>query len=118
AGAGALFAAGPRTSADHRAAADAHAARGEWDAAVRERFRAVVRDLEERELIDTRAGRTAGEAATDAGLVLPSCAADLHAAAGLFDEVVYGGRRAAQDGDARIRAVDDAVRRARPVPAR
>lgn len=111
----ALFDAGPRTAGDHRRAADAHADRGEWAAAVRERLRAVVRGLEERSLLDPRPGRTADEAAVEAGRVLPACAAGLRTAARTFDEVWYGGRPATAAMDAELRAVDDAVRAARPV---
>jgi Domain of unknown function (DUF4129) len=113
-GSGSLFGTGPRSAADHRRAADAHAGRGEWADAVRERLRAVVRDLEERALLDPRPGRTAGEAATDAGRLLPGLASDLRAAATAFDEVSYGGRAASAETDRQLRSLDDAVRRARP----
>jgi Domain of unknown function (DUF4129) len=112
-----LFGTSTATAADHRAAADAHAARGEWADAVRERLRAVVRGLEERDLLDPRVGRTADEAAAEAGRVLPACADRLAAAARAFDDVWYGGRTATPATDAELRAVDDAVRAARPAPA-
>jgi hypothetical protein len=111
-----LFTGRARTAAEHRTAAEQHAARGEWAEAVRERLRAVVRSLEERAVLDERAGRTADEAATEGGLALPGCAAQLRDAARLFDDVWYGGRPAGPDEDARMRAVDDAVRAARPTP--
>lgn len=111
----ALFDAAPQTAADHRRAADAHATRGEWAEAVRARLRAVVRGLEERDLLDARAGRTAHEAAREAGAVLPDCAADLRAAATTFDDIWYGAQAATAEMDAQLRAVDDAVRRARPL---
>ncbi|MGH3614236.1 MAG: DUF4129 domain-containing protein, partial [Pseudonocardia sp.] len=114
AGERALFDAGPRSAEDHRAAADTHAARGEWADAVRERLRAVVRSLEERDLLDTRAGRTADEAADEAGRVLPGCAEQLRTAAMTFDDVWYGARPATAAMDAQLRSADDAVRRARP----
>lgn len=104
-----------RSADDHRRAADEHAARGEWAEAVRERLRGTVRGLEERGVLDPRAGRTADEVATEAGAVLPGCAADLRAAARVFDAVVYGGRPADPGMDAQLREVDEAVRRARPV---
>lgn len=110
----ALFDDGPRSADDHRRAADAHAARGEWAEAVRERLRAVVRGLEERDLLDVRAGRTADEAAGEAGRALPGCAAMLREAARTFDDISYGGRGATAEADAQLRAVDEAVRRTRP----
>lgn len=113
----ALFSGRPRTAAEHRAAADTHAARGEWADAVRERLRAVVRTLEERAVLDERPGRTADEAAAEAGAAMPSCAGDLRRAARLFDDVWYGGRPAGPDSDAALRAVDEKVRTARPLHA-
>lgn len=59
----ALFAHGPRSAAEHRASAEAHAAADRWNQAVQERLRALVRSLEERALLDLRPGRTADEAA-------------------------------------------------------
>jgi hypothetical protein len=112
-----LFDAAPESAAEHRRAADAHAERGRWALAVRERLRAVVRELAERELLDERAGRTAAEVAAEAGRVLPDCAAQLRAAAQLFDDVWYGGEPATAEMDALLRALDEAVRRARPVLA-
>jgi hypothetical protein len=110
----ALFESADRTAQDHRRAADAHAARGEWAEAVRERLRGIVRGLEERDLLEPSAGRTADEAAAQAGLALPDCAEDLRAAARTFDEVCYGGRPAGPGTDAHLRDVDDLVRRSRP----
>lgn len=105
----------PRQSAaDHRGLADGQAAAGEWALAVRERFRAVVRELEERDLVPYRAGRTADEVAEAAGRELPECAEAMRSAARTFDEVWYGGRPATADMDQRLREVDAAVRRARP----
>jgi len=117
-GAPELFGDGPVASAEYRRAADAFAARGEWAEAVRARMRAVVRGLEERDLLDVRPGRTADEAAREAGAVLPQCAADLAAAARTFDDVWYGGRAATAEMDAQLRAVDAAVLQARPAAVR
>jgi hypothetical protein len=109
-----LFVGGTRTAAQHRAAADAHAAAGAWAEAVRERLRAVVRSLEERAVLDERAGRTADEAAAAAGRALPSCAAGLRSAAVLFDEIWYGGRPAGPESYAALRDLDAQVQAARP----
>ncbi|NEA03407.1 DUF4129 domain-containing protein, partial [Streptomyces sp. SID10116] len=72
------------------AASEAHAARAHWSQAVQERMRAVVRALEERALLDPRPGRTADEAAAEAGRTLPSHTDRLRAAARAFDDVTYG----------------------------
>lgn len=112
-----VFGTARRTAAQYRRDADEHAARAEWAAAVRARLRAMVRDLEDRDLLEPRPGRTAHEAAAEAGEALPDCAAELRAAAAIFDDVCYGGRPAVAAMDARLRAVDARVRAARPVLA-
>ena len=104
-----------RTAAEHRSLADEAAAAGRWTTAVRERFRAVTRSLEERTVLAERAGRTALETATEAGGVLPPVSADLRSAARLFDDVVYGGRPATASHDRQLRHLDDQVATARPV---
>jgi uncharacterized protein DUF4129 len=113
----ALFLGRPRSAAEHRSAADRHAAAGEWAEAVRERLRAVIRSLEERSLLDPRPGRTADEAAAEAGRALPGCAAGLRDAARLFDDVWYGGRPAGAAGDQQLRDLDARVQASRPVLA-
>ncbi|MER5890500.1 DUF4129 domain-containing protein [Streptomyces sp. NPDC001941] len=110
-----LFDKGPRTAAEHRSAAEAHAAAGRWNQAVQERMRAVVRSLEERALLDPRPGRTADEAAAEAGRSLPAHADELRAAARGFDDITYGGRTADEQTYARVRALDLALERAKPL---
>lgn len=109
-----LFDDRPRSAADHRAAAEAHAAQGHWNQAVQERMRALVRSLEERALLDVRPGRTADEAAADAGLPLPAHADRLRAAARDFDDVTYGGRGATETSYRRLADLDADVERTRP----
>ncbi|WP_277209809.1 DUF4129 domain-containing protein [Isoptericola croceus] len=103
-----------RTAAQMRAAAEEAAARQDWPLAVLERFRAVVRGLEERVVLDERPGRTAREAAVAASTRLPALATDLHTAAGRFDGVCYGHLPAGPADDAAMRALDDQVAAARP----
>jgi uncharacterized protein DUF4129 len=105
-----------RTAAQLRAAADAAAGRGDWSTAVVERFRAVVRGLEERVVLDELPGRTAQEAADAAAHRLPATAAELRRAAGLFDDVCYGTLPASPDDDAFLRALDQHVGAVRPLP--
>ena len=105
------------SAADHRAAAEQAAAQGRFAEAVRERLRAVVRELEARGVLDVRPGRTAGEVAADAGRAVPALAADLRSAAVLFDEVWYGGRTADRSTYELLVQVDDRVRAARTVSA-
>jgi hypothetical protein len=102
------------TAEEHRALAETAAGQGRWADAVRERLRAVVRELEARGALDPRPGRTAGEVARDGGAALPEVAADLTRAAVLFDEVWYGGRPADASSYAVLVAVDERVADRRP----
>lgn len=117
--ANAVFAGRVRTAAEHRAEADEAAARGDLETACRERFRALVRELEERTVLDERPGRTADEVAWEVAALAPDAATILGTAARVFDEVCYGGRRATSTDDAAIRSADEAVRalRGHPSPA-
>ncbi|MEU6661094.1 DUF4129 domain-containing protein [Streptomyces sp. NPDC046821] len=110
----ALFDDRPHSAAEHRAAAEAHAAQGHWTPAVQERMRAIVRSLEERALLDPRPGRTADEAATEAAHPLPTHATELRAAARHFDDVTYGGRTATRDTYEHLTTLDTAVSRTTP----
>lgn len=115
--AGAVLPDRPRSAAEYRAAADDAAARGDWTTAVIERFRAVVAGLEERGVLDPRAGRTADEAAREATAVLgelPRPAGGMHAGARLFDGVRYGAAAATQDDDRLLRDLEHAVAAAKP----
>ncbi|MFE9673678.1 DUF4129 domain-containing protein [Streptomyces sp. NPDC006259] len=114
ASAAALFDDRPRSAADHRAAAEAHAAQRHWNQAVQERMRAIVRALEERALLDTRPGRTADEAAAEAGLTLPAHTGRLRSAARDFDDVTYGGRTATEQAYHRIADLDRDLDTTRP----
>ncbi len=107
--AGELFGERVVSAAEHLAAADAAAVRGDWRTAVVERFRGVVRGLEERNVIEARPGRTADEAALDAGAALPSSAPALRDGALVFDRVRYGDYEATDADDARLRALVDAA---------
>lgn len=113
----ALFDDRPRSAAEHRAAAEAHAAQGHWNQAVQERMRAIVRALEERALLDVRPGRTADEAASEAGRALPVHTDRLHAAARAFDDVTYGGRRADRQAYDRLAGLDRDLERSKPALA-
>lgn len=94
-----------RTADDYRREAESHAAQGRWRDAVRARFRAVARELEQRGVLDARPGRTAGEIAREAAVAVPAITAAARDAADAFDAAWYG-RRAATSADY------DVVRRA------
>ena len=59
---------------DYRARAESLAVAGDWRGAVRDRFRALVRELETRTILDVRPARTALETAVGAGRHLPELA--------------------------------------------
>lgn len=113
-----LFGLGQELTAEqHRELAERAAARGDHAEAVRERLRAVVRELEARGVVEPRPGRTADEVALEAGRVLPSLAGALRDGARLFDEVWYGGRVADASSYAAMVALDRSVVTTRLVPA-
>jgi hypothetical protein len=116
--AGELFGDGAVLSPDeHRARAEQAAAAGEFAEAVRERLRGVVRELEQRGVLDARPGRTADEVAREAGAAVPAVAEPLRRAATVFDEVWYGGRLADAGSYAVLVEVDRLVTAARLVIA-
>jgi hypothetical protein len=108
-----VFAGKPKTAADHRRAAEEAAARGDLTEAVRERFRAIARGLEERGVLDERSGRTVAELAREAGGRLPEQATALRSAARMFDDVWYGGRPATIQGYQQLADLDLALDGAR-----
>jgi hypothetical protein len=98
-----------RPAADYRVLAEQHAAQGHWSAAVRDRFRALVRELETSVILDVRPARTAWEAAYRASRVLPSCQTALQSGAESFNAVVYGERPADSAAYQQMVAVDEQV---------
>lgn len=109
-----LFEYDARTAAEMRASADAFAAAGLWNEATLDRFRAILRSLEERAVLAERPGWTADEATAEAAAAFPSCADDLRIASRLFDDVCYGDRRAHAEDDAWLSALDRTVGASRP----
>ncbi|HEY6747584.1 MAG TPA: DUF4129 domain-containing protein [Mycobacteriales bacterium] len=106
---------GTLNAAEHRRRADEHAAAGRYAEAVRERMRAIVRELEMRGVLEPRPGRTADEVAREAGLSVPAVSGDLSSAAGVFAEVWYGGRPATAQADAVLRRADERIQAAQLV---
>lgn len=104
-----------RTAAEHRALAERAVASADLDTAVRELFRALVRELTERSILDERPGRTAGEVATEVAALTPGQADVFSAAAGAFDAVCYGRHPATAEAVEAVRAADDAARQLRLV---
>jgi hypothetical protein len=99
--------------------ADQLAAQGRFREAVRERLRAIVRDLVDRGVIDHRPGWTVTELAAAAGRAAPAVAAPLAAATELFSRIWYGQRPATASHDAAMREYASQLGAAvagRPVP--
>lgn len=81
----------PRMSAaDYRAAAEGHLAEGAADRAVVAAFRALVVELDERDIVHDAPGRTAHEVAAGAAQQLPARGDEMRWAADCFDAACYG----------------------------
>lgn len=103
-----------RSSTALTRAADDAAGQGDWATAVVERFRAIIRSLDERGLIEDYPGMTAREAATLAARALRSLRQELLQAAALFDSVRYGHVQATRQQDEWIRQLAGQVASLRP----
>ncbi|MBC6456776.1 DUF4129 domain-containing protein [Actinomadura sp. HBU206391] len=112
----ALLGAEHSSARDHRADAMRLAAAGQWAEAIRERLRAVARDLEERVILDPRPGRTADELATEAAQALPDIAEAFHAGVRVFDDVWYGDRPGTREGYEHLAVLDELTQAATPRP--
>jgi len=84
--------------------ADQLAAAGRYAEAVRERLRAIVRDLIERGVLPHSPGWTVTELATAAIQARPALAPSLRGAVDVFSEIWYGLRRARVEDDTAMRA--------------
>jgi len=96
-------------AAEFRSLADRLAAEGRYAEAVRERFRAMVRELVERGVIEHRPGWTVTELATAAAHSRPSVAGPLTEAGRIFSDIWYGQRTATAGHDARMRELSAAL---------
>ena len=102
------------TAGQLRDAAAASADEGDYSAAIVARLRAIAAACEERGILVRNAGQTADELAAAAGARFPGHAADLAAAARLFDQVRYGGEVGTRAGYERLRQLDEALASMRP----
>ena len=103
-----------RSAAELRRDAAALAAKGEWDAAIVLRFRALARGCLERGVVDPPPGATVHAFARAAAGAFPSLAGRLEDAATAFDDVRYLRRPGTGDLYRLVASVDDAVTAARP----
>ena len=111
-----LFEDDDRDSAALNVAADGAAVRGDWTTAIVERFRAIIRSLDERGAIDDYPGMTAHEAAAAAYAAVVDHADDLLHAGTLFDAVRYGEVVSTPAQDSWMRTLADAVAHAHLAP--
>ncbi|WP_433210541.1 DUF4129 domain-containing protein [Dactylosporangium sp. CS-047395] len=83
--------------------ADRLAAEGRYAEAVRERLRAMVRGLVERQVIEHQPGMTVTELARAAGSAKPAVEAPMRNASTIFSDIWYGERPATAEHDHRMR---------------
>jgi hypothetical protein len=76
---------------DWAAEADRHEAAGRWREGLRCRYRVLVGQLAEREVIPDLVGRTAGEYVRDVGRTCPAASPAFRAATDVFEAAWYGG---------------------------
>ncbi|AZZ55770.1 DUF4129 domain-containing protein [Rathayibacter iranicus] len=104
-----------RSAATLRALADAAAARGAWDEALVERFRALVRALDERTVLRLSPGTTAHGLASRASAAFPASASTLRRTADDFDRVRYLGLPCGPAEYERVAALDRELAATAPV---
>jgi Domain of unknown function (DUF4129) len=107
----------PRSADEYRRDADRLAASGGYGEAIVERIRAIVADLEAREILLRRPARTAMELAVEARVAFPAEAAGLTDAARSFDAVRYGGRAGTEASYQSIRDLDARLKAAAAIAA-
>ncbi|MGZ4619489.1 MAG: DUF4129 domain-containing protein [Frankiaceae bacterium] len=105
-----------RSAEDLRHEATAHASRAEWALAQRAALRALVRDLEERDVLRPRPGWTADEVSTAAAYLIGPAAPRLREATRGFDEVWFGGREATAQTYAQVRDLGTELRQMHLAP--
>ncbi|WP_291377570.1 DUF4129 domain-containing protein [Demequina sp.] len=106
-----------RDSKAMRSAAERAAARGDWTLAVIERFRGIVRDVEQAGWVAVFPGMTAYEFVTQAGERVPALTSELDWAGDLFDRIRYGHDAGSRAHYERMVALDSATASARVVGA-
>ncbi len=106
-----FYGGGTLSAAEHRARAEQAAIRADWATAIRQRLRAIGRQLEEDGALSPVPGRTAGELADETGRVLPGFSAEITSAAAIFDDVTYGERPGAEPDYRVIAELDDRLGR-------
>jgi hypothetical protein len=91
--------------------ADQLAAQGRYAESVRERLRAMVRELVDRRVIEHHPGWTVAELAGAAAQARPAVDGPLKAAGRVFSDLWYGQHPARSEHDARMREFADEMHR-------
>jgi hypothetical protein len=99
-----------------RSAADLLAAQGRFAEAVRERLRAIVRELVDTGVIHRHPEWTVTELARAAATARITLAGPLNGAGTVFSDIWYGARPATREHDERMRAYADEVHRQLTTP--
>jgi hypothetical protein len=86
-----------RTAEDWRAEAAGHEQRGDWRAALRCHYRALIAELSRRGMVEEIPGRTTGEYRREVRRAGPGVAQEFDGATELFEVVVYGDQPAGAD---------------------
>lgn len=98
-----------RTGREWRAEANALESSGNWRAALRCRYRALVADLAARGLVDEVPGRTSGEYRAEVASNAPTVSREFASATSLFEAAWYGGESTGADDAATFRTLESAV---------
>ena len=98
-----------RPPSDWEAEAAAHEVRGEWRAALRCRYRALIARLAGQGVVDEVAGRTAGEYRAVVDQAAPAVARDFAGATDLFERAWYGNAPTGQEEAGTFRDLSDRV---------
>ena len=114
AGSGAVLTDPSVTAAMYRARAAEALARGRFDDALTDAYRAIARGATERTLLDDGPGRTAHEVAVQLAPVFPDDQEALRRSADLFDGVRYGSRHISRGEAEQVAELDGRLARTRP----
>lgn len=106
---GVVVGGGRRAPAEWLAEAMACERRGDWRAALRARYRALVAELARRGLLDEIDGRTSGEYRVAVNQAAPMAADEFAGATDLFEVAVYGDGPAGPAESTRIQEFADRV---------
>ena len=98
-----------RTADEWRAEAAGFEAQGQWRAALRCRYRALVAEVAGRGVLDDLPGKTTGEERVEVARAMPAVGEQFREATALFDEAWYGDAPTGPTEAARLRDLSATV---------